>query len=111
MTKRWLTGTTVLNMTGATPFMMAARTGDAELMRRLAQLGADTKITNADGTTPLMVAAGVGTKSPGEDPGTEKEILEAVKVAVELGADVNAVDKKGETAMHGAELRFGEGLF
>jgi len=49
-----------------------------------------------------MVAAGLGTSSPGEDPGTEPEILEAVKVALELGNDVNAVDKNGETAMHGA---------
>lgn len=105
MTKRRPVGTTTLNMTGATPFMMAARTGDAELMRVLAQLGADPNLPNADGTTPLMVAAGVGTKSPGEDPGTEKEILEAVKVAVELGADVNAADKKGETAMHGAAYK------
>jgi hypothetical protein len=52
-----------------------------------------------------MVAAGVGTRSPGEDPGTEKEVLEAVKVAIELGNDVNAVDKKGETAMHGAAYK------
>src|SRR4029077_20691852 len=105
MAKRRPVGTTVLNMNGATPYLMAARTGDAELMRLLAQLGADTKMPNADGTTPLMVAAGVGTRSRGEDPGTEKDVLEAVKVAVELGGDVNAVDKKGETAMHGVAYK------
>ena len=49
-----------------------------------------------------MVAAGVGTRSPGEDAGTETEALEAVKLAFELGGDVNAVDNNGDTAMHGA---------
>jgi hypothetical protein len=52
-----------------------------------------------------MVAAGVGTSSPPEDPGTEAEVVEAVKVALELGNDVNAVDKNGETAMHGAAYK------
>ena len=42
-----------------------------------------------------MVAAGIGTSSPLEDPGTEPEVLEAVKLALKLGGDVNAVDKKG----------------
>ena len=53
----------------------------------------------------LMVAAGVGTQAPGEDPGTEPEVLEAVRVALELGNDPNAVDKNGETAMHGAAYK------
>jgi ankyrin repeat protein len=98
-------GTTVLNATGATPFLLAARTKDVELMRLLAELGADPLATNEDGTTPLMVAAGIGTSSPLEDPGTEPEVLEAVKLALKLGGDVNAVDKKGETAMHGAAYK------
>ena len=58
--------------------------------------------TNEDGTTALMIAAGVGTYAPGEDPGTEPEVLEAVQLALALGNDINAVDDKGETAMHGA---------
>lgn len=105
MTKRTNVGLSSLNTSGATPFLLAARTGDAELMRLLAKLGADPLLPNADNTTPLMVAAGVGTRSPGEDAGTNAEVLEAVKVAIELGNDVNAVDKNGETAMHGAAYK------
>lgn len=98
-------GTTALNAIGATPFLLAARTKDVELMRLLSELGADPLLTNEDGTTPLMVAAGIGTSSPLEDPGNEAEVLEAVKLALKLGGDVNAVDKKGETAMHGAAYK------
>jgi uncharacterized protein len=106
VTRRPSMGTTALNAIGATPFLLAARTKDVELMRLLAELGADPLLTNEDGTTPLMVAAGIGTSSPLEDPGNEAEVLEAVKLALKLGGDVNAVDKKGETAMHGAAYKY-----
>jgi len=105
MTKKLSVGLTGLNTTGATPFLLAARSGDAELMRTLAALGADPLLPNADNATPLIVAAGLGTRSPGEDAGTESEVLEAVKVALELGNDINAVDNNGETAMHGAAYK------
>jgi ankyrin repeat protein len=105
MTGRAQVGVTALNMIGATPFLMEARSADAPLKRLLASLGDDPRLANQDDTTPLMVAAGVGTHSPGEDPGSEAEVLEAVRVALELGNDINAVDKNGNTAMHGAALK------
>jgi len=105
VTKRPGMGVTTLNSIGATPFLLAARTADADLMRLLARLGADPLLPNEDNTTPLMVAAGIGTNAPGEDPGTEPEVLEAVTVALELGNDLNAVDKNGETVMHGAAYK------
>ena len=98
-------GITRLNFVGGTPFLLAARTGDADLMRLLAELGADPLLPNEDNTTPIMVAAGVGTAAPGEDPGTEPEVLEAVEVALALGGDLNDVDDNGETAMHGAAYK------
>jgi ankyrin repeat protein len=102
VTRRPPVGVTSLNMIGATPFLLAARTADADLMRLLASLGADPRLPNADGSTPLLVAAGLGTAAPGEDPGTEPEVMEAVKVALEFGNDINAVDIRGNTVMHGA---------
>jgi ankyrin repeat protein len=105
VTRRPNMGVTTLNSIGATPFLLAARTADAPLMKLLADLGANPTLTNEDGSTALMVAAGLGTNAPGEDPGTEPEVLEAVKVAIELGNDLNAVDKNGETAMHGAAYK------
>ena len=105
VTRRPNVGVTALNFIGATPFFMAARGGDTELMRLLVELGADPLLPNEDGTTPLMAAAGVGTHSPGEDAGTPPEALEAVKLALELGNDPNVVDKNGNTAMHGAAFK------
>ena len=105
VTKKPNMGVTTLNSIGATPFLLAARTADAPLMKLLAELGANPLLTNEDGSTPLMVAAGVGTNAPGEDPGTEAEVLDAVRVALDLGNDLNVVDKNGETAMHGAAYK------
>jgi ankyrin repeat protein len=105
MTKRANLTNTRLKELGATPFLLAAQTADAELMRTLAALGADPFIPNVDHSTALMVAAGLATRSPGEDAGTETEVLEAVQAALDLGADINAVDINGETAMHGAAYK------
>ena len=105
VTTRPPAGITALNFIGGTPFLLAARTADAEYMELLAGLGADVLLTNEDDSTALMVAAGLGTSSPGEDPGTEAEVLEAVRLALDLGLDIDAVDDNGETAMHGAAYK------
>jgi ankyrin repeat protein len=105
MTKKPNLNNTRLNELGATPYLLAALTADAELMKTLAALGANPLLPNADNSTPLMAASGLATRSPGEDAGTESEVLEAVQVALDLGADVNAVDNNGETAMHAAAYK------
>ena len=94
-----------LNPRGATPFLLASHTADLPLMQTLLDLGADPTITNADGTTPLITAAGVGSISVGEHPGSIEEVEAALRLLIDLGADVNAVDKNHQTAMHGAAYR------
>jgi ankyrin repeat protein len=74
-------------------------------MKLLVQLGADPLTPNAEGSTPLMAAAGLGCHAPDEEAGTEAECVEAGAYLLSLGADVNAVDKNGETAMHGAAYK------
>lgn len=93
---------TMLGTEGATPFLMAADRADVPLMRELVKAGADPFLPNADKSTPLMAAAGLGTSDPLEEAGTEDEALEATKMLLDLGADINAVDAKGDTVMHGA---------
>jgi ankyrin repeat protein len=93
------------NLAGATPFLMAARAGDAALMRLLLAKGAQADATTTRGITALMFAAGVGGQDPGISWVTEEQALEAVKLAVELGGVVNAADAAGETALHGAAYR------
>jgi uncharacterized protein len=93
------------NEQGSTPYLLAAVTADSELMKTFVALGADPLAVNADDSTALMAAAGIGTRSPGEDAGTEEEVLEALQTALDFGVDINAVDKHGETAMHGAAYK------
>lgn len=98
-------GTGQLNRKGATPLLLAASTDDLPYMKLLIELGADPTIPNADECTPLMAAAGIGVLAPGEEAGTEDDALAVVECLLDLGADINAVDRNGETAMHGAAYK------
>jgi len=98
-------GTGVLSSNGATPLLLAAKRADLPYMTLLVELGANPLRANKDGATPLMAAAGLGTLAPTEEAGTEEEAVEAVKSLLAAGADVNAVDRNGETAMHGAAYK------
>ncbi len=95
----------MLNRSGATPFLLAAKAVDLEMMRLLLELGADPLLANEDGTTALLVAAGVGIWSSSESPGSADEALEAVKLMIELGDSVTTVDDNGDAALHGAVMR------
>jgi len=89
---------------GTTPLMRAARAGDAPVMRLLLENKADPKLTTKEGNTALMFAAGVGYRDK-NTRGSESGALEALKVALDAGLDLNQVNTRGETALHGAALR------
>jgi len=92
-----------LRLVGATPFFLAAAAGDAELMHMLADAGADPNLTTEAKATPLMAAAGLGLIPLAQrNEEEQKEALEAVRAAVELGNDVNAAGERGMTALQGA---------
>jgi ankyrin repeat protein len=112
---------------GATPIWLAARFLELEMIRVLAAAGAEIRLASRDGTTPLMAAAGQGysrasgteafikdrrdfssynsepfavaTTIPAEE---ERLALDALKLLLELGADVNDANAAGDTAVHAA---------
>ena len=86
MTRRVNLNNTRANELGATPFLLAALTADADLLTTLAALGADPSLTNVENSTALMMAAGLATRSPGEDAGTESEVVEALQVLARVSA-------------------------
>jgi ankyrin repeat protein len=85
---------------GATPFLVATVGGAVDVMRLLAEHGADVHLrTNGNGT-PLMAAAGLG-RAIGEVLVPESDTLAAARLILELGgAEVNAVDTIGNSALH-----------
>ena len=94
-----------LSYRGATPFYVAAKNGDYQYMKVLLDAKADGTIGTYAGITPLMAAAGLDYWE-GEAPGPfagcpEAERLEAVKLALAVGNDVNAQANFGEYKMAG----------
>ena len=104
-----------ISLVGVTPFLLATASRDLDLMRLLVERRANPRLTAKDGVTPLMVAAGMAHERGGVGFGgvvgveytstadEQKRILEAVKLSVELGGDVNAVNEwRSQTALHSA---------
>ncbi len=90
-----------VSMAGATPFLLATASCDVRLMHLLLDGSADPMLPTKAGTTTLMIAAGLG-RYEDRTKEEEKNALEAVKLLVGLGANVNAVGEEGYTALHGA---------
>jgi ankyrin repeat protein len=115
-------------LVGATPFWMAARFVQPNVMRLLVELGADPRFVHRsdrivdgregrayehryDATTALMAAVGMGGGGnawvPPDRSQREALALETVKLAVDLGIDVNARNTDGRTALDAARaLKF-----
>jgi ankyrin repeat protein len=99
-------------LVGATPYLLAAKFLEVDIMRVLAAGGADPRLPMKTGATPLMVAAGLGAGAQTDRRGLsvldggrmedEGRVLDATRFAFEVGGDVNAVNQAGDTALHGA---------
>ncbi|MSO21371.1 MAG: ankyrin repeat domain-containing protein [Acidobacteria bacterium] len=91
------------SLAGATPFTLATASMEIPAMKFLLANGADPMLGMNNNTTPLMVIAGLGYLDVQDRTKQQwASALEAVKMLVELGADVNAVGDNGFTALHGA---------
>lgn len=90
-------------MIGATPYVLAARAGQLEVMRVLAAHKADTSATLVDGRNALMVVAGRGTDQGPRVP--ESRAVETIALAISLGTPVNQASLSGDTALHVAATR------
>jgi ankyrin repeat protein len=91
-----------LDENGATAFLRASQSGDVVLMKLLLAHGADPKIETVLHVTALQVAAGIGWVEGITYEWSPESTLEAVKMLIDLGLDVNAQADTGRTAMHGA---------
>lgn len=106
-------------LVGATPYWLAARAMAPGVMRLLAQHGADTHVVHkvdyhagdppvprSQMTTAVMAAVGMGGGIPWVNIDRnlrEPLVLEAVTLAVELGADLSVVNDDGRTALDAAK--------
>ena len=87
-------------LVGATPFMVAVRRAEIEIMQALAAGGADLMVPLENGTPAIVLAAQGETKTEGRAGGTEDMALGAVRTAVALGVPLNAPNADGDTAVH-----------
>ena len=97
---------------GSTPYLLAAKFLEVDIVRALKSGGADVSLSMPNGATPLMLAAGMGASPAANRRGVrtvdfgklepESQALETVAAVVSLGADVNAANPAGDTALHSA---------
>ena len=96
----------------STPYMLAARFLEPDILRVLREGGADVRATMRDGTTALMLAAGVGSSATQDRRGvalidggravSEELVLRAVDAVIEAGVTPGAANQAGDTALHAA---------
>jgi ankyrin repeat protein len=94
---------------GATPLMRAAKKGDIAAMRMLLDHGADVNVAMKNGGTALMFVSGRGGLGRfgvyDLKRATDAEFLEGARLFLRRGAQVNAVDAAGQTALHSAAVQ------
>ncbi len=97
-------GADTLLTVGATPLLRAAKGGDLPAIKLLLAHGAKVDLPTATGISPLLAAAGVGSSAL-DTRGRYKsqaQAVTAVQALLDGGAEINAADRNGQTALHGA---------
>ncbi|MBN1239172.1 MAG: ankyrin repeat domain-containing protein [Gammaproteobacteria bacterium] len=100
-------GNDMMLTAGTTPLLRAAKAGDVAAVRLLLEHGADPALATKNGANPLMAAAGLGTAEQ-DTTGrykTQAEAIETIEILLGEGLDIDAVDARGRTALHGAALQ------
>jgi ankyrin repeat protein len=92
---------------GSTPFLRAAKTVDLDMMRLLLDVGADPALTRKDRTTALTLVAGgrVGGFPARTAEASTALTIEALKLCLDRGLDIDAFSTTGQTALHAAAGR------
>ena len=107
---------------GVNAFWLAARYGEPEILRMLVERGSDPFVTPASGTTALLAAMGMPgmglrgattfenrrdrvAEVPADPSAEERMTLELAEIVLDAGVDIDAVDERGNTALHHAVLR------
>jgi uncharacterized protein len=104
MTRRPFIGGGYEDAAGATPFVLASAAADVEIMRMLLAAGADPTLVTDSQATAVMAASGLN-RSVGESALTEAQVIAAVTLLFELGADARGETTLGENALFGAAYR------
>ncbi len=90
---------------GTTPLLRAAKAADVEVVKLLLKAGADPKLSTAKALINApMAAAGLGAREE-DNTGrgkTEAQVIETIDLCLKAGADVNAVESRGQALIHGA---------
>jgi uncharacterized protein len=97
-------------LVGSTPYLLAAKFLEPEILTVLAAAGADPRLTMADGTDALMLAAGMGSSRAASRRGIETidfgkvepegRVRQTVAAVLALDANVNAASRTGDSALH-----------
>ena len=100
-------GVDIMLTIGVTPLLRAAKALDAPAIKLLLAHGALPNLGNIRNITPTMAAAGLGsvdadTRGTYTTPDVQQRSLASLQLLLAAGGEINAIDSRGQTPLHGA---------